>query len=538
MPTRGESPAELSAGHSGSARLSPNKAASARAAPATDALPTGTSSTRWLPAARKAAWLEAARLSLGRTALCLSGGGALAMLHMGLIRALLHRNAMPRVVSGTSGGSIVAAMLACKTDKEMMSDVIRDDIASRKGVRWFEPLPHQLATFLYSIVASKEEPRTEIHHGSDYGPDSRSGGIPRGASGGIKMVETTSFERTCKAYFGDTTFAQAYRRTRRAVSITVTIRYAQASTAHPMLLNYHTTPDVFLWSAVAASCALPGLMRPTRLMARDAVTGKAVPYHPGGVEAMDGSMVSDIPVDQLASLFHVRKFVVSQVNPHVAAFLRDEGRVSNPDNSWGGSANAGMDDEDEGGEGGDGYGDNEGNFLVGPHDAIEAAARAAGVGAAIADSLKAPATASAGVLRAGSSTSDGGEEYGVDDGIIQRKVHSVSPMETPSPRANRIIEEAADARSLLSLTRWAELLLCCDCGGRLGHMLGAWFALTAVPVRWLLGASGPGVCVNHGSDSSHDIGGNSGASTVATASEQAQNRIAGSSRAPGDTGNW
>lgn len=244
------------------------------------------------------------------------------MLHMGLIRALLQHGAMPRVVSGTSGGSIVAAMLACKTDAEMLGDVIRDDIASRKGVRWFEPLPHQLATFLYSIVAQKD------------------GGAP-------KMVETTSFERTCKAYFGNMTFAEAYRRTRRAVSITVTLRYSQASTAHPMLLNYHTTPSVFLWSAVAASCALPGLMRPTRLMSKHPRSGEAVEYHPGGVDAMDGSMVSDIPVDQLASLFHVRKFVVSQVNPHVAAFLRDEGRVSNPDNAWGGSAHAAEDPEED-----------------------------------------------------------------------------------------------------------------------------------------------------------------------------------------------
>ena len=49
--------------------------------------------------------------SLGRTALCLSGGGALAMYHFGVLRTLLQEGLCPQVISGTSGGSIVAAFL-------------------------------------------------------------------------------------------------------------------------------------------------------------------------------------------------------------------------------------------------------------------------------------------------------------------------------------------------------------------------------------------------------------------------------------------
>ncbi len=57
-------------------------------------------------------FFKTAKISLGRSALCLSGGGALSMYHMGVVRALCKSNCLPTIVSGTSGGSIVAAVLA------------------------------------------------------------------------------------------------------------------------------------------------------------------------------------------------------------------------------------------------------------------------------------------------------------------------------------------------------------------------------------------------------------------------------------------
>lgn len=64
------------------------------------------------PSLERINFFKLARHSLGTTALCLSGGGALSMYHMGVVRALLDRNILPNVISGTSGGSIVAAALA------------------------------------------------------------------------------------------------------------------------------------------------------------------------------------------------------------------------------------------------------------------------------------------------------------------------------------------------------------------------------------------------------------------------------------------
>ena len=53
------------------------------------------------------------------------------MYHMGVVKALIVNGALPPIVSGTSGGAIVAAMLATRKDAEMLSEIIQPDIAVR-----------------------------------------------------------------------------------------------------------------------------------------------------------------------------------------------------------------------------------------------------------------------------------------------------------------------------------------------------------------------------------------------------------------------
>ena len=93
-----------------------------------------------------------------------------------------------------------------------------------------------------------------------------------------------------------------------------------SSGSHPRLLNYLTSPNVLLWSAVHASCALPGLFPSVELMARNPKTGAVRPFLPGQAVA-DGSINADLPMQRLAELFNVNNFIVSQVNPHVNPFI-------------------------------------------------------------------------------------------------------------------------------------------------------------------------------------------------------------------------
>ena len=95
------------------------------------------------------------------------------------------------------------------------------------------------------------------------------------------------------------------------------------------LLNYLTTPNVLVWSAVVASCAIPGMFDPMDLMMKT-VDGNTVPYNPSstGQVYSDGSVAGDLPMQRLAELFNINTFIVSQVNPHIAPFVSvDAGEI-------------------------------------------------------------------------------------------------------------------------------------------------------------------------------------------------------------------
>ena len=101
----------------------------------------------------KISCFERCSVCLGHTALCLSGGGSLAMYHLGVVKALIEADALPTIISGTSGGAIVAGVLAIHTNEEMLSEIIQDDIAVRHAPhRWFPPMRQQLFNFISAGV--------------------------------------------------------------------------------------------------------------------------------------------------------------------------------------------------------------------------------------------------------------------------------------------------------------------------------------------------------------------------------------------------
>jgi TAG lipase / steryl ester hydrolase / phospholipase A2 / LPA acyltransferase len=87
------------------------------------------------------------------------------------------------------------------------------------------------------------------------------------------------------------------------------------------LLNYLTSPNVVVWSAICCSTALPGIIAPGTLM-KKTESGKIKEYYPSVTKAMhvDGSVAGDLPMKRIAELFNVNTFIVSQVNPHIVGF--------------------------------------------------------------------------------------------------------------------------------------------------------------------------------------------------------------------------
>ena len=114
--------------------------------------------------------------------------------------------------------------------------MLSNDISCKYGCRWLPPLRVQLRTFLRERV----------------------------------LLDSRVFTHTCQQYYKSYTFEEAYRRTGRDVSITVSYASKQGSTlrSHALTLNHITSPNVLIWSAVVTSCALPGLMHPQTLYAK------------------------------------------------------------------------------------------------------------------------------------------------------------------------------------------------------------------------------------------------------------------------------
>ena len=247
----------------------------------------------------------------GRTALMLSGGGAQAMYHLGTIRALVDADLYDeiKVISGTSGGSISAAMCAIRTSEELYRDVCVETVSTdylltgemkRKNIRWFPKAIDMLSYWL----------KTRL------------------------MVDSADFKRCCDFYFEDITFEEAFKRTGKHVCITVSAsRATTAGSGQRLLLNHISTPHVTIASAVAASCALPGVMKPAKLLTKDN-HGKQAPFEVDGVEWIDGSVQADLPFKRISTLFNVNNFVVAQTNFHVLPFLNKAHHPSKKSLYW------------------------------------------------------------------------------------------------------------------------------------------------------------------------------------------------------------
>lgn len=224
------------------------------------------------------------RHSYGRTALLLSGGAKMGLYHLGVAKALLDQRLLPRVISGSSAGAVVAAFIG----------IFRDD---------------ELRVLLNTLVnpRSNEKIRLEFF---DNGISLRRR-VKRLWKKGI-LYDIRHLTSCMRSNLGDITFAEAYECTRRIINITV----APIRGNESILLNYLTAPNVLIWSAVGASCALPVIFSPIQLVAKDS-DGHLVPYYLEGVKWMDGSINADVPLQRIGELFNVNHFIVSQTNPHV-----------------------------------------------------------------------------------------------------------------------------------------------------------------------------------------------------------------------------
>jgi len=221
--------------------------------------------------------LSQAEKNFGRPALMLSGGGTFGIFHNGVIRTLLDQDLLPNIISGTSMGSITAGILASHHDHEIKA------LLSKPDDSHYQPLK-QLP--LRSVWSKKA------------------------------LLDPNQLQQCLEANIGDYTFLEAFNKTGREVSITVSPARAGLK---PRILNHQTAPNVLITSAAKASCSVPGLFPASQLEERSS-EGKVIPYLKGELW-VDGSFASDIPRQRISRLNNVNYFIVSQANPHIVPFI-------------------------------------------------------------------------------------------------------------------------------------------------------------------------------------------------------------------------
>jgi hypothetical protein len=99
-----------------------------------------------IPTEARLAFFNETRHSYGRTALLVSGGAALGFYHIGVVQTLMENNLMPRVMGGSSAGSIVCGMIGTRTDEECVRDLFNvrgTDAPGHSGklnIQFFRPI--------------------------------------------------------------------------------------------------------------------------------------------------------------------------------------------------------------------------------------------------------------------------------------------------------------------------------------------------------------------------------------------------------------
>jgi hypothetical protein len=93
------------------------------------------------------AFLKRARSTYGRTALCLSGGSMMGSYHFGHFAGMLETGTLPHIISGTSAGSVIAAIVCTRTDEEIKRD-LNPDVLDGKLICFARPWSERIKSVL------------------------------------------------------------------------------------------------------------------------------------------------------------------------------------------------------------------------------------------------------------------------------------------------------------------------------------------------------------------------------------------------------
>ncbi|KAA8734964.1 DUF3336 domain-containing protein [Acinetobacter qingfengensis] len=228
----------------------------------------------------KIKYFKEASHAYGQPALMFSGGATLGLFHSGVCKALMEQDLLPKVVSGSSAGALMTGVAVTKTDTELL------DMINGEG---FYDHVFKFRNFM-KVLRDRQ---------------------------GIADIQV--LKKFLRENLGEYTFSEAFEKSGRHASIVVAPYEAEYN---PRIMNEITAPDLLVWSATLASCAVPFLFPPVRLTTKRK-DGAYTPYM-ASTRWVDGSVRSDFPQEKMARLYNINYSIACQVNPHIVPFMQND----------------------------------------------------------------------------------------------------------------------------------------------------------------------------------------------------------------------
>lgn len=174
----------------------------------------------------------------------LSGGATFGKFHFGVLKALYEQDLLPRIICGSSVGALLSSCIASVPFHDMEKAGLFD----------------MKVVFGKPMLGYVHEDRWQM--------------LFNMITGNLILKRETLAEYV-RSWTGDNTFKDLYDKNGWILNVTVTEDGFSAS----RLFNYLTTPNVLVWSAVVASCSIPGMFEKAELVIKTD-DGRIVPYNP------------------------------------------------------------------------------------------------------------------------------------------------------------------------------------------------------------------------------------------------------------------
>ena len=184
--------------------------------------PDPTQETKFTPQA-KLELLHDTRQAFGRTTLLLQGGSAFGLCHLGVVKTLHLQGLLPRIITGTATGAMIAALVGIHPENELLALLEGETI--------------DLSAF---EARHKGHPNGVTGKGTESWLSTCLRRIKRFLATG-NLFDMQLLEECVRANVGDLTFEEAYARSKRILNITVV---TAGKNGTPNLLNYLTAPNV------------------------------------------------------------------------------------------------------------------------------------------------------------------------------------------------------------------------------------------------------------------------------------------------------